>query len=291
MKDKNRDLVVKLLVFVIIALIAGFAATVVIMIVQNNVNRMILEEMKNNYNNEIVEIKTEEEQFVEYFLDSLMYYADNGYIYKLDYENEKLTVEDINELEDTYVEKLAGVLDDPYIVTEKYRKQDDKYFVYDMENIMQKLGLGYKNVGITDTNGKKLYVLGEPFNVFKEKFEDIRWIEDRAIYFGYNTNKFVEKILDLIEKYAGNGHIYKSKNGMIAIDRLTLIEAKNNRQAYKNIINSIINDREIFEEIYFENETLNCKYNFEYVLSALKLNSDLGKGIEVDEQGYKIYAW
>lgn len=293
-----------LLVFTVFVLVIGFAVTVFYLLQQPNRNNIsqnydnVNLDQKGVSSNQNTEktTKSNEELFIAYLLDSIEIYARKGYILESidgDVTAAKLTEAEVKNNRDLYTEKLKGLTNDKETVISYYEKQNNKYFVYSIEKVLNKLGLSTHmgvGVGLLDTRGMKLYTVGQ---TAKESADltDVKWVEDRVSEFGYDNNIFVNQILDSIEKYASNGNILKSTDGNIAAAKLTVEEAKYNREEYKQKINSIINNRDIFSEVYLENGTLNCKYEFESVLVVLGLSSHMGVGIEVDREGNKVFSW
>lgn len=103
------------------------------------------------------------------------------------------------------------------------------------------------------------------------------------------NNMLVEHILNSIETYAKNGYILKDTEGDVTAEKLTLDEAQKNREKYKEQIEEMIENESNVFKLYFENKTLKCKYDFEYVINKLGIGSHMGQGIDVDENGMKIY--
>ena len=101
--------------------------------------------------------------------------------------------------------------------------------------------------------------------------------------------KLVNNILDTIETYAQNGYILKDIMGDVTADKLTLEEAKNNRETYKKIIEENIYDDELFEEKYFEDNKLVYKSYFEALLNKLEIGTHMGAGTNMNEEGIQIF--
>jgi|GEM_PF-2876870 len=287
--EKTKEGLVKLLIFIIFLLVIAFGVTVFFLLQKNNTNE--------NVQQIAPIVKTDEEVFIDYLLDSVEKYASKEILLKsLDgnISAPKLTEAEAKNNRNTYALILKGIINDETMVISSYEKQDKKYFVYNIKEVLNKLGVSaHMGIGINaDSRGMKLYFVGQ--NVEDTiKSTDEGWITSITNEFGYNKEEFTEYILDSIEKYASKSVIIKSVDGNITAPKLTLLEAKTNRESYKQIINTMISEgnRDIFVEMYLENKTLNCKYNFEPILNALDIGTHMGIGIEISIEGSKTFSW
>ena len=103
-------------------------------------------------------------------------------------------------------------------------------------------------------------------------------------------HKLVNNILDTIETYAQNGYLLKDTMGDVTADKLTLEEAKNNREIYRKIIKNNIYNDELFAEKYFKDNKLIYKSYFEVLLNKLEIGTHMGAGTNIDEEGIQIFV-
>ena len=246
---------------------------------------------KSENNSEITEQKEGfEDALVNYIVHSIEVYVQNGAILKDttgDVTASKLSSQEFEDKKESYEKEIKNMLKDYSIISKKFIKNNKECCIYDLEKILNKLGLGTHmgyGIGCYDTNNKKIYEYG------KTEVEEYLSTNSNIIkYFGYDASQLVNSILEEIEKCASNNYILKDTTGDVTASKLTLLEAQNNRQSYEKIINQIIDDTDIFTEMYFENNKLISKCDFEKVLNKLGIGTHMGMGIDVDEEGIQVF--
>lgn len=249
-----------------------------------------------NENNNTEANNNEEETFdnmlVEYVLDSIEKYANNGYLFKDttgDSNAEKITVQELRENRATYKNKIINLLPDKRFFGSQFIINGKDACTYNFEKILNELNIGTHmgiGIGCYDNNGNKLYISGNT------DIENAPPTATNVIkYFGYSPNAIINSILDSIELYSEKGYLFKMIDDGSEAERLTLEETQNNRQVFnKKLVELIESESEMFE-LYFENETLNCKYNYENVINRLGIKSNNGNGIQVNQNGVKTYTF
>lgn len=256
---------------------------------QNVINDIVdLQDKDDMINNEEENF---EEMLVNYVIDSIKTYTQKGYILKDttgDVSAIKLSIQEFEKNRENYKKEIEKMLSDTSIFSTKFTREGKECCIYKIEKILNKLNLGTQmgaGIGCYDSKGNKIYKYG------KTEIEEYSPNNLNVIkYFGYESNQLIDSILDEIEKYAKNNYILKDTTGDVTASKLTLLEAQNNRQSYKKIINENINEIDIFQEIYFENNRLNIKCHFEEILNKLGLGTHMGAGVNVDEEGIQIFT-
>lgn len=257
---------------------------------KNNINEPS-DSIEGNQDDKIKQMVNFEEALVNYIIESIRVYTKNGYILK-DTMGEvtasKLTVQEFENSKDSYKKEIENMLENNSIFGIKFIRNDKECCTYNLEKILNKLDLGTHmgiGIGCYDTKGNKIY------EYTKVEVEEYSPTNSNIIkYFGYDTSKLVEDILDEIEICADNNYILKDTTGDVKAQKLTLVEAQNNRQIYAKKINELINDKDIFTEIYFENNKLICKCYFEQVLNQLGIGTHMGVGTNINEEGIQIFT-
>lgn len=251
----------------------------------NTINNLTEDNTKNNVEENF------EEALVNYIINSIKTYTQKGYILKNttgDVYADKLSIQEFENNKEDYKKQIEKMLSDDSIFSTKFTKKDKECCTYKIENILNNLNLGThmgSGIGCYDSKGNKIYEYG------KTEIEEYSPTNLNIIkYFGYESSELIDTILDEIEKCAKNNYILKDTMGDVTAPKLTLTEAQNNRKSYEKTINELIEDIEMFPEIYFENNKLNIKCYFEEVLNKLGLGTHMGAGINVDEDGIQIFT-
>ena len=250
-------------------------------------------ESTNTENNENIITDTKlnfEDEMVNYIIDSIKIYAQNGTILKDttgDVTASKLTTQEFESNEKNYKKEIKDMLEDKSIFSDKFIRNNKECCTYNLEKILNKFGFGTHmgiGIGCYDSNNKKIYEKG------KTEIEEYEPTNSNVIkYFGYEKNDLINNILDEIEKCVNNNYILKSTTGDVTAPKLTLTEMLNNRTEYQKTIDGLIDDIGIFSEIYFENNKLIVKCHFEDVLNKLGIGTHMGIGTDVDDDGVQIF--
>lgn len=256
----------------------------------DNTEQMNVIEENNEKELEDVNINFEE-ALVDYIINSIKKYAQDGYILKDtngDVTASKLSGQEVENNIDNYKKSIENMLEDSSIFSTKFVRNNKECCTYNFEKILNNLNIGTHmgaGIGCYDSKCNKIYEYG------KTEIEDYPPTNLNIIkYFGYNASDLVNNILNEIERCSNNNYILKDITGDVTAEKLTLSEAQENREDYAKVINEIIDDTNIFTEFYFEDNKLICKCNFEKVLNKLEIGTHMGAGTSMDEDGIQIFT-
>ncbi|MEG1363105.1 MAG: hypothetical protein RSC92_01480 [Clostridia bacterium] len=299
MKNKKLIIILFLVIFILIVILGSvfYVRQQNKANISNSKNTNDVKETELNVNNsDNIEDKTNVKPnklnndliMVEAFLNYIEKCASTGYILKAndgDVLAPKLTVDEARNNRKVYKEKLTNISNNKSVVISNYEKDSKTYYIFSPHKLLAILDLSSHmgtGLGLVDGNGNKLYTLNEEINLNEnEPYGNESIIKG----FGYNSELLITNILDNIEKYALNNYILNGTS------KLTVDEAKSNRQKYKDILANELDNTDIFIGVVLEGNTLKCEYNIENALTKLNLKSNNIENLDVNENGCKIFSW
>ena len=115
--------------------------------------------------------------------------------------------------------------------------------------------------------------------------------QDIINFVGYNPESMIYDILNSIDESAKKGNIVNYVDGKAGEETVSSDQIKANTENYKNIIISILNNKDIVNSIKYEKGVLTCEYNIKNILNELQLECKNYSDFGVNEDKLKEFKF